>query len=139
MPDCRVVVQLLHPQAQLPRKAYPSDAAYDLFLPQEVTLAPGQRQVLPMGLALELEEGWEAQVRGRSCLAKRGLHVHLGTIDHLYRLELGVLVQNLSEESIHLKEGERVAQLKIERVWDTLLVEGPVQPTSRGGFGSTGR
>ncbi|MGM9999236.1 MAG: dUTP diphosphatase [Candidatus Bruticola sp.] len=136
--DCTVKVELVTEKAQLPKKAFPTDAAYDLFLPAKAVIAPGQTKVLKMGLRLEMPDGWEAQVRGRSGLALRGLTVHFGTIDHLYREELGVIVHNLSSEIIELEEGDRVAQLKFERVWHINLVCGAVADTERGGFGSTG-
>lgn len=139
MSDTRLRVELLHPQARLPHKAHASDACFDLYLPVNVTLEPGETKALDMGLALQLEEGWEAQVRGRSGLAKRGFLVYPGTIDHLYRQTLWVLAHNLSRETFVFKAGERVAQLKISRVWQVDLVQGPVETTDRGGLGSTGK
>ncbi|MGM9991642.1 MAG: dUTP diphosphatase [Candidatus Bruticola sp.] len=138
MCDCTVKVELIHEKARLPKKAFPTDAAYDLFLPVKTVLAPGQTKVLKMGLRFEMPAGWEAQIRGRSGLAVRGLTVHFGTIDHLYRKELGVIVHNLSSEIIELQEGDRVAQVKFDKVWHTNLVCEIVSDTERGGFGSTG-
>lgn len=138
MSDCTVKVELMRENAKLPKKAFPTDAAYDLFLPESAVIAPGQTIALKLGLRLELPIGWEAQIRGRSGLALKGLNVHFGTIDHLYRKELGVIVHNTSSEPIVFNGGDRVAQLKLERVWDTELVCGTVAETERGGFGSTG-
>ena len=138
MSDCTVKVELMRENAKLPKKAFPTDAAYDLFLPESAVIAPGQTIALKLGIRLELPIGWEAQIRGRSGLALKGLNVHFGTIDHLYRKELGVIVNNTSSEPIVFNEGDRVAQLKLERVWDTELVCGTVAETERGGFGSTG-
>ena len=139
MPDTRLVVQRLQPDALLPRKANPSDACFDLFAPTACRLAAGQRAAVGLGIALEIEEGWEAQVRGRSGLARRGIEVHFGTIDHLYRLEVKVLVHNASGQDWEIKAGDRVAQLKLERVWEVDVVEAEVTPSQRGGLGSTGR
>ncbi len=138
MTDCIVKVELIRENAKLPQKAFPTDAAYDLFLPESVVVASGQIVALKLGIRLELSEGWEAQIRGRSGLALRGLNVHFGTIDHLYRKELGVIVHNISPDIIKLSEGDRIAQLKFERVWNTELICGVVTDTERGGFGSTG-
>jgi dUTP pyrophosphatase len=132
-------VQRLHPQALLPQKAHPSDACFDLFSPHKARVEPAQRVALATGLAFEIEEGWEVQLRGRSGLAKRGIEVHFGTVDHLYRLEVKVLVHNASTEPWEIQAGDRIAQLKLERVWGVELVEGEVTPTQRGGLGSTGR
>ena len=138
MSDCTVKVELIRENAKLPKKAFPTDAAYDLFLPEAAVVAPGQTVALKLGIRLELPSGWEAQIRGRSGLALRGLNVHFGTIDHLYRKELGVIVHNNSSEPLAFNVGDRIAQLKLERVWDTELVCGTVTETERGGFGSTG-
>ena len=139
MPDTQLIVERLDANALLPRKANPSDACYDLFAPAPFRLAPGHREALGLGLALQIEEGWEAQIRGRSGLAKRGLEVHFGTIDHLYRLEVKVLIYNASQQPWEIQSGDRIAQLKMERVWDVEIKEARVSPSERGGLGSTGR
>ena len=135
----QVRVERLRAEALLPRKANPTDACFDLASPEPARVEPGQTLALATGLALELPEGWEAQIRGRSGLARRGIVIHPGTIDHLYRLELRVLVHNLASEPWVIEAGDRIAQMKIERVWEVQLSEGPVTPTERGGLGSTGR
>ena len=65
--------------------------------------------------------------------------MHFGTIDHLYRLEVKVLVHNASGQDWEIEAGDRVAQLKLERVWEVDVVEAEVTPSQRGGLGSTGR
>ena len=137
--DTKVKVQKNHPTAQLPSKAHASDACFDLVAPEAQILPAGHQGVIDVGLAIELEEGWEAQIRGRSGLARRGIVVHPGTIDHLYRLNLKVLVYNSSADDWHIAAGDRVAQMKISRVWEVELEEAPVCATPRGGLGSTGR
>jgi deoxyuridine 5'-triphosphate nucleotidohydrolase len=137
--DTRVRVQRHHQHSQLPRKAHPSDACYDLFSPEAQVVTPGSQAVVDTGLSIELECGWEAQVRGRSGLSRRGIHVHFGTIDHLYRGPLKLLLTNHSGADYSIEVGDRVAQLKFERVYEVELVEAPVTLTERGGLGSTGR
>ena len=137
--DTRLIVELRHPQAQLPRKAHPSDACFDLFLPEAAVVEPKETKALDLGLALQLEEGWEAQIRGRSGLAKRGFVVHPGTIDHLYRQNLWLIVHNLTDAPFSFRGGDRVAQMKISRVWQVELSSGTVAAGGRGGLGSTGR
>ncbi len=136
--DTTVVVQRLHANAVLPRKANPTDACHDLATPEQFTLAARATAVVDLGIALQLEPGWEAQVRGRSGLATRGVVVHPGTIDHLYRLPLKVIIHNLSGEEFCFEAGQRIAQLKIERVSGVEFLEGTVEATARGGLGSTG-
>lgn len=135
----RLVVERLHPQARVPAKANPSDACFDLYSPEAVEVEAGQRLALPTGLAIQLEEGWEAQIRGRSGLARKGIEVHFGTIDHLYRLEVKVLVHNNSGQTWSVQAGDRIAQMKLARVYPVEVVEGPVESSQRGGLGSTGR
>lgn len=137
--DCQVVIQLIDRNAILPSKAYASDACFDLYVPEDVTIKAGTTHMIDIGLAIELPLGWEAQVRGRSSTAKKGLIVHPGTIDHLYRQSLQMLVHNISGVDQEVKAGERLAQMKISRVWSVNLVVGQVHPTERGGLGSTGR
>lgn len=113
-------------------------------LDENVILKPLERNLIKTGLFIELPKGFEAQVRPRSGLAfKKGLSVlnSPGTIDADYRGEIGVILVNLSNETVEIEDGERVAQLvvaKHERIsWeDTEILE----KTQRGagGFGSTG-
>lgn len=143
MPDTtafhtRVTVERRHAGALLPTKANPTDACYDLSLPEAATVPRRGTTVLDLGLGVELEEGWELQIRGRSGLATRGFVVHPGTLDHLYRQNIRLIVHNLTDEDMRFEAGQRVAQMKLERVWAVDLVEGAVTPTQRGGLGSTG-
>lgn len=133
-----LVIELLHPQAILPRKAHPSDSGFDVAACEAVRIAPGQTGVVPLGWALQLEEGWEACLRGRSGLASRGIMAHYGTIDHLYRQEVKVILHNLSAEPLQIQPGDRVAQLCLAPVYPVRLVPGVVERTGRGGLGSTG-
>ncbi|MBK7268104.1 MAG: dUTP diphosphatase [Flavobacteriales bacterium] len=113
-------------------------------LEAEITLAPGQRALIPTGLFLELPEGTEAQVRPRSGLAfKHGVTVlnAPGTIDADYRGEVGVLLINLGQEPFVVKDGERIAQMVVARyVRITLEETADLRASERGvgGFGHTG-
>lgn len=138
-PDTRVHVELRHPAARMPTQAHPGDACFDLSTPEAVTVQPHATVAVDTGLAIELQEGWEAQVRGRSGLAKRGILVHPGTIDYLYRQNLWVLVHNLTAEPYTFAAGDRLAQMKVSRVWHVELADAPVAATHRGGLGSSGR
>ena len=140
----------IHARAALPRYASDGAAGLDLTaaLDEPVVLAPFARVKVPTGLVLELPAGHEGQVRPRSGLAiKHGLTVlnAPGTIDEDYRGELAVLLVNLSQESVTIAPGDRIAQLVVApvtraRVLELTSVE-ELAATTRGtgGFGSTGR
>ncbi|GAA0641203.1 dUTP diphosphatase [Brevundimonas lenta] len=112
---------------------------------QPLTLAPRARALVPTGLKIALEQGFEAQVRPRSGLAlKHGVTClnSPGTIDSDYRGEVGVILANLGHEPFVIRRGERIAQMVIARHEQaTMLQVDTLDETARGagGFGSTGR
>lgn len=129
----------------LPRPMTERAAGLDLVADEDVTLAPGERRLVPTGLALAIPDGYEGQVRPRSGLALRHGVTLLnapGTIDADYRGEVGVILVNLGAEPFVAKRGERIAQLVIAPVTRARLdLALALEPTGRGsgGFGSTGR
>jgi dUTP pyrophosphatase len=110
-----------------------------------VTLLPGKRATIPCGFAMELPQGYEAQVRSRSGLARRhGVAVlnAPGTIDADYRGEIAVILINHGEAPVAIARGERIAQMVVAPVAAPDFVEREaLDATERGtaGFGSTGR
>ena len=131
----------------LPEYATPLSAGLDLkaAIDEPIVLEPLHRALVPTGLFIALEEGYEAQVRPRSGLAaKHGITVlnSPGTIDADYRGEVKVILVNLSGEAFTIAPGERIAQLVVSRFeqveWE---LSQSLDETSRGegGFGSTGR
>ncbi len=110
-----------------------------------LTLEPGARALIPTGLKMALEPGWEAQVRPRSGLAlKHGITClnTPGTIDSDYRGEVGVILVNLGQEPFVIRRGERIAQMVIAPVAQVSVSEvDTLDETTRGagGFGPTGR
>ncbi|MDF2966399.1 MAG: dUTP diphosphatase [Nocardioidaceae bacterium] len=140
-----VAVTRLDADVPLPSYAHPLDAGADLVTAVDVTLAPGQRTLVPTGLAIALPEGYAAFVHPRSGLAARhGLSIvnAPGTIDAGYRGEIKVCLVNLDVDApIHLQRGDRVAQLVVQRVETARFVETDRLPDSArgaGGYGSTG-
>ena len=104
----------------LPKYETVLSAGMDLraFVTESIVLKPMQRALIPTGLYMELEEGFEAQIRPRSGLAfKHGITVlnSPGTIDADYRGELKVLLINLSNEDFEINSGERIAQMIISK------------------------
>ena len=114
-------------------------------LDEPITLSPLQRALIPTGLFIALPAGYEAQVRPRSGLAaKQGVTVlnSPGTIDADYRGEIKVILVNLSNDTVHVQDGDRVAQLVIARYEKATWTEvETLDETARGtgGFGSTGK
>jgi dUTP pyrophosphatase len=140
-----VQLQRLDPDLPLPSYAHPGDAGADLVTAVDVTLAPGERALVPTGIALALPEGYVALVHPRSGLAARhGLSIvnTPGTIDSGYRGEVKVLLVNHDPvEPVTLGRGDRVAQLVIQRFERARFTEVAVLPESvrgEGGYGSTG-
>ncbi|WP_051068610.1 dUTP diphosphatase [Nocardioides sp. Iso805N] len=140
-------IALLRLDADLavPAYAHPGDAGADLVTTVDITLAPGERALVPTGIAIALPHGFVALVHPRSGLAARhGLSIvnTPGTVDAGYRGEIKVLLINLDpQETIALRRGDRVAQLVIQRVETARFVEVEVLPDSvrgAGGYGSTG-
>ena len=112
---------------------------------EAVVLEPGQRQLIPTGLKIALDPGYEAQIRPRSGLAlKHGISApnSPGTIDSDYRGEVGVILINHGQLPFEIKRGDRIAQMVIARYEQARVVAvEAVDETARGdgGFGSTGR
>jgi len=131
----------------LPLPAYATDgsAGLDLRADEPVQLAPGERKLVPTGIALALPQGYEGQVRPRSGLALRHGVTCLnspGTIDADYRGEVGVILVNLGAREVALARGERIAQLIVAEVVRAELQETaelPATARGAGGFGHTGR
>ena len=126
----------LLPEGEMPTKANPSDVGYDCF--SRVTWSIKGEARIPLGFKLQIPPGWEAQLRGKSGLASRGVHCHLGTIDHLYRKEVCAIL--ISKGMTVIGKGDKVCQMVFSPVYDNPLLQvEKIEDTDRGGFGSTGR
>lgn len=140
-----ILIKRLDPGLPLPARAHPGDAGTDLFAAQDVELAPGQRAIIPTGVAIALPDGYAAFVHPRSGLAARHgvtLVNAPGTVDAGYRGEIRVTLLNTdTERPVRLQRGDRIAQLVVQRVAYPVFHEVETLPGSaRGedGFGSTG-
>ncbi|MCU1599931.1 MAG: dut [Frankiales bacterium] len=140
-----VDVVRLDPEVPLPSYARAGDAGCDLVTTVDVDVAPGERVLLPTGIAVALPEGYAAFVHPRSGLAVRhgvGLVNAPGTIDAGYRGEIKVILVNHDlHETVSLKRLDRVAQLVVQRVEQVVWRETEALPESErgdGGHGSTG-
>jgi len=140
-----VAVRRLDPDVPLPCYAHPGDAGCDLVTTQDVELSPGERTLLPTGLALALPEGYAAFVVPRSGLAAHHgvtLVNAPGTLDAGYRGEVKVcLINHDPREVVRLRRLDRVAQLVVQRVEQVCWRETDALPAAQrgeGGHGSTG-
>lgn len=133
------------PPLELPRYETEGSAGMDLRADEPFSLAPGERRLVPTGLALELPPGYEGQVRPRSGLAvKHGIALvnAPGTIDSDYRGEVKVVLVNLGGEPVVFSRGDRIAQLVVAPVVRAKIeLAEDLTDTGRGagGFGSTGQ
>jgi dUTP pyrophosphatase len=136
---------MLDPGLEAPSYAHPGDAGADLRAREDVILQPGERRLVPTGVAIALPDGFVALIHPRSGLAtKHGLTIvnAPGTVDAGYRGEIAVTLLNTdSSQPIELRRGDRIAQMVIQRVEHALFI--PVSELSdsvrgTGGFGSTG-
>lgn len=130
----------------LPTYATEQSAGMDLTaaLEEAIEIGPGERMLIPTGLAIALPDGYEAQVRPRSGLAlKHGITVlnSPGTIDADYRGEVGVILANMSQSAFTVERGMRIAQMVIAKhakvEWEVVEELGESE-RGAGGFGSTG-
>lgn len=138
-------VRRLDPDLPLPSYAHPGDAGLDLHAADTTTLQPGQRALIPCGIAIAIPDGHVGLVHPRSGLAvDHGLTLlnAPGTIDAGYRGEVKVLLINHGDGPVEVRHGERIAQLLLMpiAIVDVREVD-RLDVTSRGtgGFGSTGR
>ena len=140
-----VLIQRLDPGVPLPTYALPGDSGADLHTTIDAQIEPGERALLPTGVAIALPDGYAAFVHPRSGLAaKYGVSIvnAPGTVDAGYRGEIKVSVVNLDpREPVLFRRGDRIAQLVVQRVERACFHEVETLPGSaraEGGFGSTG-
>jgi dUTP pyrophosphatase len=142
-----IKVELVHEDAVLPKYAYPSDSGFDLHATEEVIIGPFGRALIPTGLKVSFEEGYEIQVRPKSGLAiKQGLTVlnTPGTVDQGYTGEIQVIVFNTNNTTVTIPKGMKVGQgvlcPVVQGKYVSIEQVGQVEDKDRGnnGFGSTG-
>lgn len=144
-----VYIKKLEESAVIPTRATDLDAGYDLYAIKDGVVPAGGRKVVGTGIAIAIPQGknvfapsYYGRIAPRSGLAvKRGIDVLAGVVDAGYRGEVGVVLQNLSDEDFPYKKGDRVAQLILEQC-NTIgwveLEELEDSTRSDGGYGSTG-
>jgi len=139
-----IKIMKIDPDAILPSKAHPTDAGYDLYAVQTLTIQPGESALVGTGIAMALPTATEAQVRPRSGIALKHQVTVLnapGTIDADYRGEVKVILINHGRAPFQIEKGMKIAQMVIAPVLATQLSEAAsLDDTQRGegGFGSSG-
>ena len=117
------------------------DACMDMYSLADDIIYPRGTVIIPTGIAVEIPEGYEGIVRGRSGLSSKGIQAHLGTIDSAYRGDVGIIITNTSNTPFEVKAGMRLAQFTIKPVYKIQLIEvETLTNTERAtaGFGSSG-
>ena len=145
MNDLRIYFKKLSKKATIPEYSNRRDACCDLCVIENYIVKPGDIILARTVFAMALPEGFEAQIRPRSGLALKGLFVlnSPGTIDSDYRGEVKIILTNLSNKAVTIREGDRVAQMKFAVVYTGHFLDigdNDLDKTERGtgGFGSTG-
>ena len=142
--ELKIKFKKLNKNAIVPTYAKYGDCACDLYSVEDVTINPMERKLIDTGIAIELPDGFEAQIRPRSGNAwKKGLTVlnTPGTIDFGWRGSLKVILINFSKDKTAIKVGDRIAQMKFSPVYKGNFIEvNELSETERGvnGIGSTG-
>ena len=142
-----IQIELLNEDAIFPEYAYPTDSGFDLYSTEEITLEPFGRALIPTGLKLSFDIGYEIQVRPKSGLAlKQGITVlnTPGTVDSGYNGEIMVIVFNTNQTEFTIPKGMKIAQAVLCPVingkYVNLQLVDKIENKDRGanGFGSTG-
>ncbi len=146
MEKIRIKIKKLSENAKIPEYMTELSAGMDIFacIDKEIPIEPLERKLIPTGIAISLPANYEAQIRPRSGLAiKHGITLlnTPGTIDADYRGEIKIILINLSNKRFIIKNGDRIAQMiinKVEKAYFQVVTE--LDSTERGeaGFGSTG-
>ena len=136
-----IKVKRIHPEAKLPVYGHPGDAGFDLFACESLVLAPGEVRAVPTGIALAIPRGFVGLIWDKSGISLKGVHKLAGVVDAGYRGEVRVVMANLGPAPYEIQAGMKIAQMLVQPVQETKIVEADsLDGTSRGegGFGSTG-
>lgn len=135
-------VEKISPDAQLPQKAHPEDAGFDLYAADYYSIPPYGQALVKTGIKLAIPNGCVGLIWDKSGLANEGITTLGGVIDSGYRGEIKVVVKNLSEDIFNIIPGRKIAQIIIQSLTPITLNEEKISnDTTRaaGGFGSTGQ
>ena len=145
MNNCKVKLELTHKDAKIPSKNYDSDAGYDLYSVENITIPAGERVVVPIGLKMVCEKGWYYMFAPRSGLAfnKNLVVSHYNVMDAYFSGDASPLLYNRSNKDIEIKKGDKVCQVLFKQTTDVEFVEttdvNENDKRGENGFGSSGR
>jgi dUTP pyrophosphatase len=139
----RLQVKFIHEDAKLPYRKRPTDAGYDLFSIENVTIPPGNNKLIRTGIQISCPPGYYYTIEGRSSLWMKGIFPNRGIIDATYTGEVVVSLVNVNNDPFEISKGQRIAQLIIQRQYDAEFVEvsefgSAYNQRGSEGFGSTG-
>lgn len=139
----KIKIKKLSDNAIIPTQNKKFDAGYDLYAAEDVKIQPHTRSLVKTNISMAIPQGYYGRIADRSGNAyKKGLHCLAGVIDASYTGDIGVVLFNTDKDlPSHILEGDRVAQIIIEKCHDVDFVEvDELNPTDRGsdGFGSSG-
>ena len=139
----KIEIKKIHPDAIIPRYAHSGDAGLDLFTIESLELETGERKTMPLGLAVEIPNGYVGLIWDKSGLShKYGIKSFGGVIDSGYRGEVHIGVINLSDKFFSFEKGHKIGQLLIQKIEQVDFEEVDELSDSirgAGGFGSTGK
>lgn len=122
-----------------PRRAHENDAGADVYVLAPCDIPPHTTVKLPLGFGLELPDGMSAYIYPRSSIASKSLAVHLPPIDSGYKGQIHAIVTNLSDETYHVNEDDRIGQIVILPTIIADFITEDIAQRGDNGFGSTGK
>lgn len=137
-----VPFEKLNKESKKPEKAHQEDAGLDLFANEDYSIPPYQQALIKTGIKLAIPNGYVGLIWDKSGLATQGYTTMGGVIDANYRGEIKVIFKNLSEDIAHIKKGQKIAQLLIQKIEKVNLVEKNIDNNTdrqEKGFGSSGQ
>jgi len=140
--SANLLVERINPEAKLPEKAHQSDAGYDLFAVENVSIPPYGQAKIGTGVKMAILQNFAGLIWDKSSLAAQGLKTMGGVIDSGYRGEIIIIAKNLTEEFFNITKGQKVAQIIIQEIGDIPLIETEISDSTEredSGFGSTGK
>lgn len=139
----KLKIKKLHPNAKIPSYAHHGDAGFDLYVPEPITLQPGDRKTIPLGIAVEIPDGYVGLMFDKSSLShKQGLKTFGNVIDSGYRGEIHAGLINQSNQTQTLEAGQKIIQMLIMPVITVDIEEVETLSESKrgdGAFGSSGK
>lgn len=136
----QVKFKKLHPNAIPFSYTRKNDACMDMYAVESDVLEAGETCIVYTGIAVEIPQGYEGIVRGRSGLASKGIFVHVGTVDYEYRGNVGIIMSNFAGYDFNIERGMRLGQFTVKPVFRCQLIEAEeLSETERGtnGYGSS--